>query len=381
MMPVTSYRRIPQTGFTLVELIIAVATSSLLLAGMMSAIFFATRSADTNTATVFAIAGSLAMDDITAELRDAVYFKQRTANSVMFTVPDRDGDGDVETIRYSWSGTAGAPLSREYNGGTAVPVLDSVYAFSLTYTVQTNASVNKLLFVVPDENNLASVDVNSKTAFQGWGYQVTAITASRPQAELQAAAALNDVIYISETFMSGDLNSKLKTTAVGVVSEEGFLNNDFGLASADGPAFSGSQIVITDNSHYITSAFGIGTLQLITSGTQSLRSIAGTAASDLQLLAVKTGSGTQPATIGVIGTGGSLYGGGTAAAPRVILPWGENDFDYNKLTSNGLSLAQRSIDWAARKVVVTSVGITLQIGADSGSAVQTRTEIRSKPRA
>ncbi|MBP90055.1 MAG: hypothetical protein CMJ64_25665 [Planctomycetaceae bacterium] len=57
----------------------------------------------------------------------------------MFTVPDRDADGDVETIRYSWSGTAAASLMREYNGGTAVGVVDDIHAFSLAYTVQTNA--------------------------------------------------------------------------------------------------------------------------------------------------------------------------------------------------------------------------------------------------
>lgn len=256
-----------------------------------------------------------------------------------------------------------------------------MHAFSLVYNLQSDASVNRLLFVVPDEYSLDSVDVSKRTAFQGWGYQVTPITAAKAKTALDAAAALAHVVYISEKISSSDLTSKLKTTAIGVVSEEGYLNDDFGLTSTDGPGHSGSHIVITDNSHYITSAFSIGSLQLITSGTQTLRSIDGTIAPDLQLLAVKNGSGTQPATIGVIGTGGALTGSGTAAAPRVILPFGDNSFDYNKLTSNGLSLVQRAVDWAARKVMVSSVGITLQIGSDSSSAVQTATEIRCKPRA
>ena len=97
-----SRRPIRPRGFTLVELVIAIATSSLLMAGMMSAIFLAIRSADTNTDTSLAVSGSLVLEDIAAELRDAVYFKQRTATAVMFAVPDRDSDGDVETIRYSW---------------------------------------------------------------------------------------------------------------------------------------------------------------------------------------------------------------------------------------------------------------------------------------
>ena len=360
---------------------VAMAASSLLIAGMTSAIFLAIRSADTNSATTVAINGSLTLEDITAELRDAVYFKQRTATSVMFTVPDRDGDGDVETIRYSWSGTAGAPLNREYNGGTAVATLDNVHAFSLVYNLTTNAISNKLLLVVTNESSLTSQDATKKAIFEGWGYQVKPITASRPQSELLAATAMCDVVYISERISSSDVNTKLKTTKVGVVSEEGYLDKDFGLTSADGPSYNGSQIEITDNAHYVTSTLSLGTLQLITSGTQSLRSVNGTPAPDLQMLATKSGSGTQPATMGFMGVGGDLDGNGIAAGPRVTLPWGDNSFDFNKLTTGGLTLAQRSIDWAAGKYSVTSVGITLQVGDDSGSAMQTATEIRSKPRA
>jgi hypothetical protein len=48
-------------------------------------------------------------------------------------VPDRTGDGNPETIRYAWSGTVGAPLTRQYNGGTAATIIDSVQALSFTY--------------------------------------------------------------------------------------------------------------------------------------------------------------------------------------------------------------------------------------------------------
>ncbi|MBP88169.1 MAG: hypothetical protein CMJ64_15875 [Planctomycetaceae bacterium] len=65
MMFVTFCRR-PHRGFTLVELVVAMATASLLMAGMMSAIFLAIHSADTNSATSLAIRGGLALKDITA---------------------------------------------------------------------------------------------------------------------------------------------------------------------------------------------------------------------------------------------------------------------------------------------------------------------------
>jgi hypothetical protein len=49
------------------------------------------------------------------------------------TVPDRtDADALPETISYTWSGTAGAPLDRQYNGGTVASVLPSVQSASFT---------------------------------------------------------------------------------------------------------------------------------------------------------------------------------------------------------------------------------------------------------
>lgn len=364
-------------GFTLAELAIAMAASSMLVAGMTSAIFLAVRSADTNSATTLAIQGSLGLEDITAELRDAIYFKQRTATSVMFTVPDRDGDSDVETIRYSWSGTAGDPLHREYNGGTAVAVLDDVHVFSLVYSIQTNASANNLLLVVPNEDSLDADDTAKRTAMAGWGYNVTPVTAARPDAELDALAAMVDVIYISENILSSNLNTKLNDATAGIVNEEAALHDDLKLSSSGGGGYTSTYIRIADNAHYITSPFSIGSLQIATSSQQLVRTN-GTLAPDLDVLGKDVG-GTI-ATLAIVGPGGQLQNGTTAAGPRLTSPVG-NDFTFSALNSTGLTLLQRVIDWAAGIHRVTSVGITLQIGADSGSAMQTGTEIRSRPRA
>jgi hypothetical protein len=56
-----------------------------------------------------------------------------TATSVNFTVPDRNGDGNPETIQYSWDGVSGDPLLRTINGGTAATVAPNVTEFALTY--------------------------------------------------------------------------------------------------------------------------------------------------------------------------------------------------------------------------------------------------------
>jgi hypothetical protein len=76
-------------------------------------------------------------DDIASELFCAETFTSRTATGVKFTVADRDGDLNPETISYLWSGVVGDPLTRAYNAQTAVNVLDDVATFELTYTYRT----------------------------------------------------------------------------------------------------------------------------------------------------------------------------------------------------------------------------------------------------
>ncbi|MDA1049411.1 MAG: hypothetical protein O3C40_02885 [Planctomycetota bacterium] len=373
LVPARTRRR----GFTLAELIVSVASASLLLAGMMSAIFLAIRSADTNADTALAVEGSFVLEDIVAELRDAVYFKQRTATVVSFTVPDRDGDGDVESIRYSWSGIAGGSLMRTYNGGTAIAVVENVYGFALDYKTQVNPISGRVLMVVPDEYNLDTDDTGKKSAMEGWGYTVTPVSPKRDNNELDTMAALVDAIYISENILSSDLNTKLNDATAGIVNEEAALHDDLKLSSAGGGAYTGTQIRIADNTHYVTSAFAIGAVQMATSA-QPIVTMSGTLAPDLQVL-TQDSSGTTP-SLTVIGTGGALQDGTAAAGPRITLSMG-NDFTFSALHSNGLTLLQRALDWAARKYVVTSVGIKLQTGNDTSSAVQTRTEVFSRPRA
>jgi hypothetical protein len=56
-----------------------------------------------------------------------------TPTAVTFTVADRNSDGNPETIRYAWGGTAGSGLTRSYNAATAASVADNLATFSLAY--------------------------------------------------------------------------------------------------------------------------------------------------------------------------------------------------------------------------------------------------------
>lgn len=120
-------------GYTLIELIVTMGASAILMGGLASVLFISTKAITPDaTATQDANRSSLALAQMMDDVRLALDFSERNANAVTFTVPDRDGDGDVETVRYSWSGTSGDPLQYQYNSGTAVTLLADVKVFNLT---------------------------------------------------------------------------------------------------------------------------------------------------------------------------------------------------------------------------------------------------------
>ena len=121
------------SGHTLVELVAALAITGVLVLGVASAMLVASKAVDPASPLRNTQAAAEATARIAEELRFATGFTQRAARAVTFTVADRDGDGSEETIGYSWSNTAGDPLMRQYNGGTAVPVLSDVHHVYLRY--------------------------------------------------------------------------------------------------------------------------------------------------------------------------------------------------------------------------------------------------------
>ena len=123
-------------GYTLLEVVISSAVLSIIMGAMVATILIASRSIDSSPGQALTDAGNV-VDHVTTDLSLAQSFSEREANAVTVTVPDRDGDSQPETIRYSWSGQAGDPLLRTYNDGDAVVVVSNVYNFDLSYLTQT----------------------------------------------------------------------------------------------------------------------------------------------------------------------------------------------------------------------------------------------------
>ena len=127
-------------GATLIEVLLSISITSVLLAATVSMLFVAQRAVASGADAADRLAQeSRAMQMITTDLSLATAFAERTDKAVTMTVPDRNGDGQSETIRYAWSGVGGDPLTRQVNGGTAVVLVPGVYQFRLTYLLKTLA--------------------------------------------------------------------------------------------------------------------------------------------------------------------------------------------------------------------------------------------------
>ena len=340
------------TGLTLVEVVMSMAIISILMTAMMSAILISRRGIDDGTSNAAKmITGRQAIDEITADLRLALSVTEATTTAVTFTVPDRTGDDLAETIRYAWSGTVGDAVTRTFNG-TTVDFVDDVHDLDFTFLTRTlKAEVTgKLLFVVGNASSVPTDDEARKTQFEDWGYTVTVIDDNKfhdsddVPADYADAVAAADVVYISANADENMVRVSLKDATIGVVCEQGNLHNEFEIADY---FFSVSNVGmnITDNSHYITSPFSTGSINIYNASTNHniyyppLASGADVLATDLAynftvLIAADVGA--------------SLYNGGTAVGRRVMLPWcvqGSNDF--SDLTANGLTITQRAIEWAA----------------------------------
>ena len=127
-------------AFTLLELAVGSLVTSILMVGLGSTIYIATRAGDPDVGSLRDCQeSSAAAFDITAELQFAQSFTERTATSGKCTVADRNGDTKPETIRYAWSGTPGDPLTRQFNGGVIVNAVENVQVLSLTYSVKSIA--------------------------------------------------------------------------------------------------------------------------------------------------------------------------------------------------------------------------------------------------
>jgi len=197
-----------------------------------------------------------------------------------------------------------------------------------------------VMMVVVDPTTLVPVDAYKKALFESWGYTVNIIGENANAVAYMAAAASNDVFYISESVNSNQVGTRIKDVPIGVVSEDGDYNADLGFATGSGYSV-GSAINVTDTSHYITAVFPTGPLDIYSGGMEQL-TVSGTEAAGLQILADTGGAGS----LVVLDKDATMASGGSAAGRRVMLPLGRvGKFNWDYLNNNGRLMVQRALQW------------------------------------
>jgi type II secretory pathway pseudopilin PulG len=175
MKPAPSARR----AFTLVELVVSASLAAILLVGLQSAVLIASKAIPSSNRESDLAAQSAALDRAALDLSYAKVVTAAVSNTLTFTVADRNGDGSDDTISYSWSGVAGAPLVRTLNGSASEVVLSDVRSFSLTtqtetvtgQTTYTDGS-ETLLAIYNSTTNSSQMSIDNST----WVAQSTPVT-------------------------------------------------------------------------------------------------------------------------------------------------------------------------------------------------------------
>ena len=267
------------------------------------------------------------------------------------------GDGALRQVRFA---------SQENTNLAVQPKLTITYACECGSACMAPQGSGNVLLVVADPASLLSVEAYKKNLIESWGYTVTLIDDNAAQATFDTEMAANDVVYVSASVSSGAIGGKLTIATIGIVNEEGAIDDNLGFSSAQViPVPVGDSIDITDTSHYISQPFPAGLLKIYAADMGG-HAASGTLAAGLQGLA---NWGTNPG-LAVIDTGAALGGtkeGENAAGRRVLVPFGQdNTHDWSKLNSNGRLVMQRALQWGTGNIGgVTGDPVILSTDSDA----------------
>ena len=147
-------------AFTLVEMTIALVAGAALLGGLSASLYIASQAARPRGSDT-TLQATRSLQAFADELEFAIKILDRTEKSIEFVVADRDSDGKNDSIRYEWNGVAGGPLTRSFNGGAMLTVVEDVHDFDITYRVKTTDET----WQVQQESSEASLALNTNASY------------------------------------------------------------------------------------------------------------------------------------------------------------------------------------------------------------------------
>ncbi|MDP1563037.1 MAG: hypothetical protein Q8M16_16790 [Pirellulaceae bacterium] len=191
-------------GYSLIEIAVALPTIGILTVGMCSAVLLSVRAIPQGGSVITAsVETARAMEQLERDLRCATQISKRESRDIVFSVPDRTGNGQSESIRYWWSGVDKSAVYRQINNGPSEIVVEQTSNFSLAYDIQPRVT-NRVVEQVVTSNELLLA------SFEGW----PGVTASTNEFTVGA----ND--WIGSTFQLSDSvprnYSKLRFTRASV---------------------------------------------------------------------------------------------------------------------------------------------------------------------
>ena len=223
-------------GFTLIELTVSAAIISIVLLAVGSAIVLSARSLDAASSGSVSqtLQGRQIAEQVAADLKMAIAFTERTSTAATFSVPDRNGDGQVEYIRYAWAGAGGA-ITRQYTSGANVTVgtlATSAQDFDLSWATKSvgppaaPTEVESAEEVLIFHNGAAGSNIKtfavSTTAFPGQYFKPTlpANTVSWKITKLKLMLARNGsaITTLQVQVRTADASQKPTTTVLSTAS-------------------------------------------------------------------------------------------------------------------------------------------------------------------
>jgi hypothetical protein len=207
----------------------------------------------------------------------------------------------------------------------------------------------QVLMVVVNPAALTEAEETRKTLIESWSWEVDTIAASASDEDYATALGEVHVVYVPEDGGSSAVGGKLADVELGVVYEDGDMNDELDLASGQ-TSFTGASIRIVDASHYITSPFGIGDLT-IASANHRIEALSGSVAGSAQPLGWWNGTGTR--VLAAMDVSKSLLSGNPAVGRRVFSPL--SGFTAEELTPDGQNLLRRMLEWGAQSAQSTDI--------------------------
>ena len=231
-----SGRRPPRRcgAFTLIEMVVSLMVVAVIVVAAGAAVTAAGAGSGPAAARWLAQAQSAdAAAQVTDDLNVAVAFTEQTPTSVTCTVPDRVSLGSPNTVRYAWAGTAGSAVTRQFNGGTAVPILSAADGFALTYLVRTygpaaDAALNlgtSISVAAPANYNLTSTAWAAQSFTPVLPSGTTTYSITRLQLPLRATGA-NDAALAVRITTADSLGRPTSTVLGTAVAFEASFNNN-----------------------------------------------------------------------------------------------------------------------------------------------------------